>query len=293
MLTFNVPPGIGDISWIYCKLASLGRPFQLNICENHTLNRACGFVDILPGVVNGGYKNFSYSQAFLKDKLGLAPDTDIYRLPDGEYYLSANLWLDAGNRIEGFLPTLEPQFHYELATTDQHKENARKAIEGLPRPLIVIYTSKYVPPETGWHLWSPDEWAQFCRRLHEHFDGKVGFAFIGAKFDTTIGHEAAEKTAAFAPAVNLIGKTEVGDVVEIIREADYLVAFPSGMGILGDVIDTPTMMFLPHKLRLLKDTYADPKNIESGRHINTPYLKVDEAFGLWKKTGLPHMEILK
>lgn len=289
MLEFNVPPGLGDISWIYSKLVNLGRPFKLNICENYTLNRASGFVDLLPGVVNGGYKNFSYQENFISKKLGLPVDTDMKALPDGEYFLSANLWLDAGNRLETFLPGLETSFHYEMNIPQVAKDQVAGLMKGLSGPIIAIYTSKYNAPETGWFLWSPEQWEGFCRAIYNELGG-CSFVFLGAKFDLTVGIETAERVKAFAPVADMIGKTEVSHAVEILKQSDYLFAFPSGIGILGDVVNTPTLMFLPSPRHdKLKDTYADPENVRSGKHLNVMYCAPWEAFEIWKERGKQHM----
>lgn len=70
----------------------------------------------------------------------------------------------------------------------------------------------------------------------------------------------------------------IGVTIETIRRLDSFVAYPSGLGILGDVLDTPTVMFYwPDFHDPFINTYADPKNVASGRHLNLLFCPPNDA----------------
>lgn len=290
MLTFKVPAGIGDIAWLYGKLRNIGREFALQICGDAP-RRSEPFVSLLPGVKNLGYGDFSYHPTFVRSQLGLPADTDPRQLPLGEYFLSCNQHVDAGHRIEQFLPALEMSFHYDLATTDEHRAVAERILKGLVRPPVLVYTSKY-NRSGDWIFWGPGEWAEFLDKVALRMGG-ASFVVIGADFDGELGPQTARALQTRGHEVrNVVGETHIGEVVELIKRVSYFFAYPSGLGILGDVLSCPTMMFLPTPRHdKLKDSYADPANIDSGRHINHLFSSPAEAFRVWQQKGLDHFGV--
>jgi hypothetical protein len=103
-----------------------------------------------------------------------------------------------------------------------------------------------------------------------------------------MGNDVAREVSQFAPTINLIAKTHIGEVITLLESLDYLFAFPSGIGVLGDVVGCPTLHFLPamERLRHLRETYADPFTLATGRHLNQHFCSVEEALDLFGEKGL-------
>ena len=112
---------------------------------------------------------------------------------------------------------------------------------------------------------------------------------VGAAYDQKMGDPVANALAELGyTVVNYIGQTTAGQLVEVVKGMDYLVSYPSGVGIVADVVDVPDTMFFPEKLRPVIPLYADPGNVQSKRHLNLPFMNVPEALELIVQQGLPH-----
>lgn len=286
--TFCVPSGIGDISWLYSKLVNWTKSYSFIVCGDQP-RRSLPFVELLPNVVNCQYGDFSFEPTFRKKKLGLPVDTNLNKLAaGGTYYLSCNNHVDEGGKLADFLPDLPTTYHYEINLPKEMKKKVNLWIrKNEPKgPLIGIYTSKYNSYRGDWKFWSYQDWGSFIQQIYDMIGAT--FVFIGAGFDLDLGSQVVtEVKRRKIPHINLVGQTHIGEVWHLISKLDYLFAYASGIGILGDVIDTPTTHYLPTPRHdALCDTYADPKNIKSGRHINKLFCSVDEGVRNFKERGL-------
>lgn len=284
---FKVPSGIGDISWVYSKLVNFKKPFGLKVC-GEGLRRSLPFVELLPRVVDCAYEDFSYFSTFLVQKLGLDAAARLDDLPEGEYYLSANMHLEAGRHLSEFLPDLPTSYHYKFKSlTDFHRLYSFETTHA-----IGVYTSKYKNYMNDFKFWTKDEWVFFLRSVSEMLKGDCTFVFIGAPFDADLGNDIELEVRQFSPTLNLIAKTHIGDVINLMYQLDYLFAYPSGIGVLSDVVELPAMHFIPAtRLNHLVDTYADPGNIRSGQHINVTFCPPKQALVLFQAQGLPFLDL--
>lgn len=280
---FKVPSGIGDISWIYSKLVNFKKPFGIKVC-GEGLRRSLPFVELLPRVVACAYEDFSYFSIFRVQKLGLDAAVRLDDLPAGEYFLSANGHLEAGHKLADFLPDLPTSYHYEFKSLSAFHRIYRFD----STYAIGVYSSKYKNYMNDFKFWTKDEWVLFLRSVSEMLNGDCTFVFIGAPFDADLGNDIEADVRAFAPTLNLIGQTHIGDVINLMYQLDYLFSYPSGIGILADVVELPAMHFIPAtRLHGLVDTYADPDNIRSGQHINTTFCPTRQALTIFQAHGLP------
>ena len=79
----------------------------------------------------------------------------------------------------------------------------------------------------------------------------------------------------------------IGTTIEVLRRLDYFLAYPSGLGILCDVVDTPCLMFYwPNFHDAFLNTYADPANVASGRHLNLLFDTPAKALATYARKGL-------
>ncbi len=289
MLRFKVPSGIGDVSWLYSKLVNLGRPFNLEICGDEP-RRTLPFTDLLPMVDQAEYGDWTYWKTFREEMKGLPPDTNLFDLDEGEYYLSLNQWLEMGCKLEGAFREMDTDYHYDM-NTDEHSEKPEIWLDSndFQEPFIGVYTSKYDSYKADWRFWKHQGWVEFLNKIYERLDGCT-FVFIGAKFDMDLGQLVSCLMNKTAPTICLIGQTHIGEAIEVIKRCSYLFAYASGIGIMSDVVMTPAIHFLPTPRHdTLVDTYADPKSIEIGHHINQLFCSVDEAVKVFEEKGLEYV----
>ena len=280
-LIFEVPPGIGDISWVYSKLHLLPRKIGFRILTIGT-NRALPFVNLLPGIDNLGYGN-----KYRENENWLDPNVDLSQLPAGTYKLMLNPSLESGMKLADAFPKQETNYHYPINTTQRHKTQAKHILDSLHGwPKIGFYCSSHVNA-----VWQINEWIQFLTYLNNMFP-ELGLVAIGASYDdlTEEVYEMALKMG--FNIVSAVGDCEIGATIEILKKLDYFVAYPSGLAILADVVDTPCLMFYWKNYHdKFLDTYADPINISTGRHLNRLFCSVEEATQIFAEKSVPWIKI--
>ena len=287
MLTFYVPPGIGDFSAMYSKLCNTGREILIKSSADGP-RRLSPFLDILPKVANGGYAAHTANTSIGQT---LSPGTDIRMLDDGEYFLSINQWLEDGNRVEDWIPG-ETSFHYPFQIPEKDGLQAIQLL--LPfaeAPKIGVYTSAYGNAR-HWGFWDWERWRDFLKEVATHVPKETHFIFIGAEYDLAISEIVYDwmETEGYH-AKSFIGLQKIGGTIELIRHLDYLFSFPSGLGFLADVVNTPNMMWFPKGFDPMRYTFIDPVNIDSGQtrhHVFTSPLEATKEF--IEGPGLKHFQ---
>lgn len=286
MLVFQCQSGIGDVSWVYSKVANLLPQRQVGFkIAGSGLRRAEPFLSILPGIVNLGYGK---EEARVCN--WLPPDVDLATLPDGEYSITLNPYLEAGMRIENIFPHQKTQYHYKL-DTEAHRPAAEAALAPVKgKRLIGFYCdSKHKDPRN--RFWEPPVWTDFLSGVGERVPG-ASFLAIGASWDTRTVQSAVHLQQKGVDVHNLVGKLHIGATVEVLRRLHYFFVPNAGLAMLCDVIDTPCLMWywafqgITPWLDKFPNSYADPESIKSGRHVNVPLLSVKNSLDLFEKVGL-------
>lgn len=268
MLTFKVPPGIGDFSAMYSKMSSIKRDIQILVTRDGP-SRLIPFLQILPNIKSYDYGMFG---TMITLEQTLPPGTDLASLPDGEYWLSINNWLERGGSVDRWVPG-PTDYHFPMNIEPALISAAQNTLSKVDTsPMIGIYTSAYGNAR-HWGFWGPQEWFEFLKQLRTFIPSDTVFIFIGAEFDLGISAEVyAMCQAANIPSLFTVGDFHIGSTIEVIRHLDYFFAFPSGLGFLADVVNTPSLMWLPGHLMNMKHTFTDPINNTSGRTLHEPYM---------------------
>lgn len=286
MLTFFVPPGIGDFSAMYAKLCKLEREVTIRPSVDRP-NRISEYLDILPRIRNGGY---SANGANLTLARTLPPKTDLQNLPDGEYFLAINTWLEGGGKAADWIPG-PTEYHYQMLKPMEHFRPAYDFLKNIPPGLQVgVYCSAY-GNSRHWGFWGFEEWKTFLGLVVKALPDTTNYIFIGAEYDLGISENLfLWAKCAGLRAHNAVGKFHIAGTLEIIRSLNYFFVFPSGLGFLADVLRTPNLMWFPSALDLMRGTFCDPEQYESGRTLHRLFSTPEEAFEDWKQNGLKFAE---
>lgn len=286
-LVFYVPPGIGDFSAMYAKLCNIDRPIAIRASMDQPM-RISPFLDLLPKIQNAGYASHG---ALASVQNTLPPGTDLRSLPDGDYFLSINHWLEEGNRLEKWVPG-PTTFHYNFAIPSEDGIHAKLRLEPTKdAPLIGVYTSAY-GNSRHWGFWDWQLWRDFLAEISECVPKETCFVFIGAEYDLAISEVIHKWMQEYKfNSLYLVGETEIGATIEIIRRLDYLFSFPSGIGFLADVVNTPNTMWFPKLLNPMRYTFIDPVNIDNGKTVHNLFTNPEDAVFEFKEgSGLKQFQ---
>lgn len=289
MLTFYVPPGIGDFSAMYTKLCNIDREMIIRT-SNDSPNRMAPFLEILPKVKDGGY---AAHNCMVPVEGTLPPGTDLASLEDGHYLLAINRHLEMGGKVADWVPG-KIDYHFKMNLAE-HSHKATEFLHySLPlynrAPIVGIYCSAYGNAR-HWSFWTYDKWRTFLELVTETLPKDTQYIFLGAEYDVQI----AEHLYGWMESVGLqshltLGAFHIGTTIEVIRQLDYFFVFPSGLGFLADVVNTPNMMWFPKHLSPMMGTFCDPENYESKRSYHSMFSEPEFAFEQFKMVGLRILE---
>lgn len=266
MRTVGVPGGIGDVSWVYSKLHCLPA-MRWEVADGWPY-RTVPFLSLLPKVAEAAYGEFSYTDIIssCNAKGAMWPSTWAIVNGHDRVLLEANMHLEAGKRLEDWLPDLECDFHYQINTTDEHKAKAEKALEGFARPIWGISAASYRGSE-AWKTWGFAEWSEFLKKFHERVGGTI--ILLGGFWDDLTSSLSNDGYA------DLVGRTDIGTAVEVLKRLDGYFGFSSGLGVLMTVLNRKTMMLWPDHQLALRTSWAPPEMLQSGRYVALPWLAPD------------------
>ena len=280
-----MPPGIGDISWIYSKLAGLGRPLRIEVADSGP-RRALPYLKLLPLVKEARYvktPNPAKMRNGDKARPWWHPDVLIARANKGEAIpIDLNGWLEAGNRIEGFMPEAPTVHHYEIVLTTDCPLRTRLACAGDSTwPRFICFYCANSDTVRRWHGWKPAQWAALARMLMQEYDFN-GIVLLGAEWDRSFANEVYGVFE--VQTLNLVGQLELAETLLVLRNALYLVAFPSGIPILATVMSRPTLMFYPESLTGLMTSWVPPDVLQDGTYKAMHFCDPQQVFE-WIRDG--------
>lgn len=260
--TITLPAGIGDALWVLSKIINTKEKFHFRIPDGSP-QRGKQIFDLLPQVAESctytpdlSYSKIDKQNAAVRGKKW----TDIKQQ---SFTLSANTWLEQGNRLEKFLPDLPISYRLDYATTNRDRSIAGSLLHDDGK-YIGIYGSAYSNAR-HWGMWGPDEWANLIQLMYQ-CDRSLKFVIIGAPYDNDLAELLKAKLHEYRiPFVNSIGQP-LSVVVEILKRLAYFIGFPSGLSILNETLGKDTLMFYPEKLNLMMNAWAEPSRIASGAY---------------------------
>lgn len=202
--------------------------------------------------------------------------------------------LERGVRLEDWLPHYKIRWNifddFRISLAERDLAMAVKTQYG---PYAVFYLGPLAGNTTSGHnrgpLWTPNKWVYLAKRIHEEFGLSivvVGASYDAPYFDQFIGPVLDGDKPWW---VNLIGKTNIGQLFAVTGGAKFVVSYQAGVGIVSAYRDTPTAIWWrPRGDSISNQCYlsfeesmaagwASPQMLQSGRYFPMVYNKHDIA----------------
>lgn len=281
---FNVvvPPGIGDFSWVWMKLSSTDVLWNV-LATDGGPGRLGQISEIVPGIYSNGAAGMGYN---VLRRSTMPPNTTRAQLyaaaRRGNVLLEANAYLEDGNRIESWLPDIPVDFHFEIEPSQVMVDRATSLVPD--GPFVVVFAAN-IHTIHSWGsgvsadkvAWTHHHWVEFMRLFRERV-ADIPFVVIGVSWDQTVADAITAGAAAIGiRVVNLCGKLHLGESLHAMSLSSYGLYFPSGMGVLAQVIEAPATMFyadVPAHHGLI-GSWADPELIKSGEFTERVFCPVE------------------
>ena len=276
-----LPLGIGDAHWACQKMRGLseyheGRPIwaYINKSPDH---KTVGLLELVPFIEKAEYSH-------------TAPYDIWHQMPPGhrhpkwstlegsagwhgyDYIMVANGHLEMGKRIEDYFPELATDYTYDLQISQEDIDYA----ESLAAPNSVILYPSGVGPNRGFHYntWRPGDWAEVSNRLNQHGIVPV---FVGAKTNSDMSYMSTVKTHLrqnpLAQYVDTVGKTNIPQVLHMIRTASAWCGLNSGLGIMAGSQYVPTVMLWSDRRYPIRGV---AQRVYLHENMQTAYLNEDQ-----------------
>lgn len=293
-----VPVGIGDVSWVYSKIAHLkkmtGKETLMYVAGKKEWPRGGDLVELLPEVHFGGYlQDRSSWHCIMQSMPPSWPPTcggfDIFYNDQFIINVAANFHLEQGNKLREWLPLLPIDYHYPLNIPPECSWEAAEILSGAGEQLIGVYVSNREKDKIragGWNLWDSGQWIEYLESVMSMSECKDGvLVFFGAHYDSDKTNEVADTMEAKGyRTIRVVGRP-LGTALECMKKLKVFFAYPSGLGILANVLRVNTLMLLPWILEGLHESYADPIDIAYNRYKTLVSPTTQEATS-WFRTKL-------
>ncbi len=260
-ITINTVQGIGDIFWVYQKLAPHFDTINMNVLCVDTgpvQLRAQAFCRMLPKVGTVNYVKVP-GEAYHK----VAQTT--YRLPI------------ANGRVVDYAVNAPLEIGINLRDIDPGAAIEEFVDMGLPATVERgDYLCAFVAGAKGPTLWPPEQWGLAIRKLMVPLDVKR-VVLIGAEWDRAVQNEVyAYLRRKGIECTNKVG-LGLADSIDVIRRARFLFGFQSGLNVIAENYDVEQLMVYFAKLRAMQYTWCKPASVRTRFHAMTFDDNVDEA----------------
>jgi SAM-dependent methyltransferase len=282
--TILVPPGMGDIYWIWVKIAKWAKE---NIPRVYVWNfdkrpRSEEYVRRIPcfefgGHYNGSHKDFpQFDEGYhrdgtwWKDKLGF------------DYIVMYNGTLRQGKRMEDVDHQHPCDWDVELFESLEEKRATRDYKQKYGR-YVVAYFSNFVMFKSWQKEWSNNVVADIVRSISKRLNAKV--VLIGCDWDKDVPRAVHEMTKDVS--INLCGQTDTAHMLALLRGSVGCFGYCGGNTIQAAGMGIPTAIVWNHYFPATKfyETCVSPKAKYAlcVQRDMTPTECVDKFLALYKK----------
>jgi hypothetical protein len=223
--------GLGDIFWVYQKMAPNYDVLDFNICilkENQVQRRSVDWLKCFPKVRHvktcltseGKYYNLSRRRSKYHDR-----------------WYCVNRYLEEGNRLEQIAgPT---QWNIQLKETQVKVPNK--------------YLTCFVSGARKVALWQPCQWIELIQRLYVHY--RLPILFLGAEYDKDMTLELAYKSK--VPNETFIDY-DPAKVIYILKNSSFHFGYQCGLNVIADNYKVPQLMLYYPELRKMMYSWCQP-----------------------------------
>lgn len=245
----NTVQGIGDLIWVYRKLAPVCDQIKFNILivnNDEVQRRSEAFLRTLDKCQSALFEfsnpnRYNYLAAMTPK---LAP------INDGETMLdyAVNRWLENGVHIDDIdeYPVL-----WDLNLKSEPVAN-------LPERYLLVYASGSSRHDGSTQM-NTAGWVELVLEVAK-LKGLTDVVFIGASYDFWKAREIMSQIGTRLNCHELF--TEIRQTMYIIQKAEYFISFQSGLCMLSEEFATPTFMIWFPQLNKMQNTWIRKKHIE-------------------------------
>lgn len=262
-ITINTVQGIGDIFWVYQKLA----PYF------DTINMRVMVVDMGPVQLR--------SNVFLR-MLPKVGTIEFVKVASAVYHRVAQtrypLPTTPGRSVD-YAVNAPLEVGVNLRDIDPGTEIVEFVDMGLPATVERgDYLCAFVAGAKGPTLWPASQWGLAVRKLVSAI-GVKRVALIGAEWDRPVQNEVCTYLRSKGlEATNHVG-LGLADSIALIRGAKFFLGFQSGLNVIAENYDVPQLMIYFVKLKPMMFTWCKPASVGKQFHAATFADDFDKVIG--------------
>lgn len=247
--TILLPPGIGDSYWSITKLQAFLKREKLALPDVHVAcnrdmkhnghKRAFPFLEMFPFLNATGETHTTETEKEIWKEAYAQEGRTIFKNVLGcDYFISYNGHLRIGAQMEELDPDLETNWTPPMFISLEQRR-FKQAAEAKYGKYIVFYFV-FQGTYTYWvKQFGVDKLVDFIRQTCRETGATP--IFVGAQWDAE--ENTLNKLKREIPnAVDLVGKTNVQQLFGLLRGAELLVGYPSGLSIISTVLGVKTLI---------------------------------------------------
>lgn len=247
----GMPPGIGDLHWIMTKLESFKRKnnikkirvyMNLGREENGSFHDcSLEYLDLIPFIdaAESIVAEIPFEYSF-----NGGSGTPLFENRKGlRYIIEFNSKLENHTKLKDILPEYEINYDYPIYKPPKAKEFAETFKREMGGKFALLFTASLKGNE-AWvrELWTPKDWVELAKKMLSETGCRP--VLIGAKWDSDYAEKIYELDKEFT-IHDLVGKTSVAQLFALIREANVVISWQCGVGIMATQFRTPVVAFWP------------------------------------------------
>lgn len=256
-ITVDAVQGLGDIYWIYQKLAPLYDEINLNICViglDPVQERSRNWMSLFPKIRECKFrlvKEPEYAiMAATKYKLDEAIATWGTGVDSVKY--NCNRWLEEGTRLD------EIDEHPVLETVDLR-------VEAIDLP-YKEYITLYVSGSSRHHknsVWTTSEWVNFIKLIYEKYKINYPVVITGVAFDAVVARELSAGLNNVYIDNTMFMSQSPAQVCHLLKNTKLYLGYQSGLNVIADNFDVPQVMMYFNHLVDMRYTWCKRKNMHN------------------------------
>jgi hypothetical protein len=263
-VTINTVQGIGDIFWVYQKLAPHVDVLNLNILcpwrPSALQERSRDFCAMLPKV--GAFRyvrtDLAYYNRVASARLAIASVLGSAGVVD--YAVNGPLEQGVGLR------EIDPDYGIEEFVDLGLPESVERG----------DFLCAFVAGEQNSRCWTEQRWVDAIGKIADRI-GTKRIALVGAEWDKVVQDGIGKKLVGLGYAVaNHVGALSIDASIDVIRRARFFVGYQSGLNVLADNYDVPQLMVYYPILQPMMFTWCKRENMNGNFRAMTFDRDVDE-----------------